>query len=515
MKKLKIDKKEILLFTVLFIFAICICFNFIIGYNCYDTYKMAEIGYTSYAKTLFLADGRPISSLYILIANFFRIPVEILYKISIVSGIALSIMMLMHFKKIIEVNSLNSKEKSHTNFQKVLLIILLFCMFFNFTYIDDMIFIEFPIMVFSIWFYILAANESICYKKYVKSTIFLTIAVFCYQATINVYFIMCAFFICLKDKKIDKNSILHFLKCIFLSVIPVVLNYIYIKGYSYFSNLSTNRLPTDYATIIKNIISFFLGYSKVIVNSINVLPKYFFTLCMISISLVLFYYFIKDREKYVDIYVKVILLFLIAILSCIPIGLVFPIMLIDTSGRLFWALGACLSLAYLLIYCCTELLTEEKNKLLLIIICIYFIFQNVGIYQCQFKYKQINNIDKEICDEIENKIASYEVENNLKVEIGYYRYVISSDEVAYNEKYKNLPIRQSYIMRALPLKPFFKFYENRNIELNYLGDEDFNNLLLETPKENTIEQEKSNWNLLKENLLITFRGNEVYIAIYI
>ena len=76
MKKIN---KDYLISAVLFIIIIIISWNFIKGFNSYDTYKMYQLGYVKYAKQLFLADGRIFSGFYILIAQLFNILEEDLY----------------------------------------------------------------------------------------------------------------------------------------------------------------------------------------------------------------------------------------------------------------------------------------------------------------------------------------------------------------------------------------------------------------------------------------------------
>lgn len=55
MKKIN---RDYLISGILFIIIIIICWNFVKGYNAYDTYKMYQLGYVEYAKQLFFADGR-------------------------------------------------------------------------------------------------------------------------------------------------------------------------------------------------------------------------------------------------------------------------------------------------------------------------------------------------------------------------------------------------------------------------------------------------------------------------
>ena len=57
MKKIN---KDYLISAVLFIIIIIISWNFIKGFNSYDTYKMYQLGYVKYAKQLFFCGWKNI-----------------------------------------------------------------------------------------------------------------------------------------------------------------------------------------------------------------------------------------------------------------------------------------------------------------------------------------------------------------------------------------------------------------------------------------------------------------------
>ena len=180
MKKIN---KDYLISAVLFIIIIIISWNFIKGFNSYDTYKMYQLGYVKYAKQLFLADGRIFSGFYILIAQLFNILEEDLYHFSIILCIIIVVGNIIYFKKLL----LKISDKKLNDY---LMSILAFITIFNFSYVDNMRFIEMPIIALSIFCYMIAAKKAVIDKKNMKSLVYLLIAVFMYQATINVFFIM-------------------------------------------------------------------------------------------------------------------------------------------------------------------------------------------------------------------------------------------------------------------------------------------------------------------------------------
>ena len=326
--------KDYLIATILFIITIIISWNFIKGFNSYDTYKMYQFGYLEYAKQLFFADGRIFSGLYILIANMFNIIQTDLYKISIILCIIIMIANVVYFKRLII--KISKKELSH-----YLIFILAFITIFNFTYVDNMRFIEMPIIALSIFLYIVAAKQVVIDNNHIKMLISLLIAIFMYQGTINVFFIMTVFLYLQKHQTINRKVILEIIKTLFLSMIPIIINYLYIKIYGILY-IDTQRAMTDFNALPKKFINCLNTLNNVLIYSKSTMPKFFYFFALLISIVLIFLLLLKYKEKKIfNAYITIVLLVIFAFLSCFPIILFFTIEDVDSSymaGRLFWAI---------------------------------------------------------------------------------------------------------------------------------------------------------------------------------
>lgn len=151
--------------------------------------------------------------------------------------------------------------------------ILAFITIFNFSYVDNMRFIEMPIIALSIFCYMIAAKKAVIDKKNMKSLVYLLIAVFMYQATINVFFIMTIFLLLQKYKTIDNQVILKAIKILALSIIPIIVNYLYMEIYgSLFvyterGMINIKMIPLKFIDSMLTLVNVFI-YSKVFCLSI-------------------------------------------------------------------------------------------------------------------------------------------------------------------------------------------------------------------------------------------------------
>lgn len=249
--------KENLVYIPIFIILIATCWHFINGFNTYDTYKMFDLGYETYAKSLFFADGRIFSGIYILIANSFHIFQTDLHKISICICICIVAYTIIYFKNIII--------KIYDKQINIYLIYLLsFITIFNFAYLDIMRFIEMPIIALSVLFYIIAAEEIVIKENNIKALIYLILAVFMYQGTINVFAIILLFLYMQKYKVLYIGNIKDLIKKSLICIIPILMNFMFIKIYGKLF-IHTDRIsvkPNRVFNMIYKVISDVLVYSK-------------------------------------------------------------------------------------------------------------------------------------------------------------------------------------------------------------------------------------------------------------
>ena len=288
MKKIN---RDYLISGILFIIIIIICWNFVKGYNAYDTYKMYQLGYVEYAKQLFFADGRIFSGFYILIAQLFNIFETDLYHFSIILCDIIIVGNIIYFKNLL----VKISDKKLNNY---LIFILAFITIFNFSFVDNMRFIEMPIISLSIFIYMIAAKKAVVDKKYTKCLIYLLIAIFMYQGTINVFFIMTIFLLLQKYKTINKQVIIQAFKILVLSMVPIIINYLYMKIYG---NLvvCTERTMINITMLPLKFIDSLINLCNVLIYSKSVMPEYFYFIMILINIILLFWILFKYNLRYI------------------------------------------------------------------------------------------------------------------------------------------------------------------------------------------------------------------------
>ena len=455
MKKIN---KEYLILAILGIITIIITWYFIQGFNSYDTYKMHSMGYVEYAKQLFFADGRIFSGIYILMANFFNIFETDLYRISIILCIPILIANVAYFKNLLTTIS-NKKLNLY------LIYILSFITIFNFTYVDNMRFIEMPIIALSIFLYMVSAKKAVIDKSIVKTIFTLLIAVFMYQGTINVFFIITLFLLLNKHKTLNRNVIKEYLKIILFSIIPIIINYVYMKIYGCLL-VYTNREFINFSIIPQKFVKSILTLINVLIYTKGIMPEnFYFLIILMTISLT-YLLILKNKGKYFNTYLNIIILIIMSFISCLPIIIGFNIDDMNDAfgcGRLFWAIGAIFGLIMIQLYLNTNIIENKwYRKLIYIVIVIYSVICYTGMHSIMQQSKLTNDIDKNICETIKENIENYESNTDYKVERLKVRVECSGEGIS--KRYENTRIKQSYILLSLPIEPFLEFYTGLHIE---------------------------------------------------
>ena len=461
MKKIN---RDYLISGILFIIIIIICWNFVKGYNAYDTYKMYQLGYVEYAKQLFFADGRIFSGFYILIAQLFNIFETDLYHFSIILCDIIIVGNIIYFKNLL----VKISDKKLNNY---LIFILAFITIFNFSFVDNMRFIEMPIISLSIFMYMIAAKKVVVDKKYIKCLIYLLIAIFMYQGTINVFFIMTIFLVLQKYKTINKQVIIQAFKILVLSMVPIIINYLYMKIYG---NLvvCTERTMINITMLPLKFIDSLINLCNVLIYSKSVMPEYFYFIMILINIILLFWILFKYKEKKIyDIYCSILVILIFSFLSCLPVILFFTIEDINSllSGRLFWAVGAVYGLMMILIYLNTDIIEKKTYKLIyIVLILIYAVVLYSGMNNVMKDDTETNDIDRNICFMIKENIELYEKNNNCKIEKLKIKVDVTTEGLV--KDYKEFNKKRSYILSNLPIGNLLDFYCGMKLDIQYIPE---------------------------------------------
>lgn len=285
-------KNDIIVFFGLFLFTLIIFSAYLTGHFATDTFRIINIGYKNYAINYSFLDGRIFMGIIGLLANNAQIPIMSYVIILQILSIIVSCIVVMTLKNIIlEYKKINNK------IGYFLLILICYYTIFNFTYIENMYFVECLVMSFSLLFYILSAKYVVKrdIKNYIKAVVMLFLGLISYQGTISAFFVFVLLFSILKEKNIKvilKNLIVSGI----IFIIGFLLNNICIIFIEKIFKIKQTR-GFDIFSILPNIAFLLDNYWKILNNSSHLYPKYLYIIFAIIISLIVVSKMIKNKTK--------------------------------------------------------------------------------------------------------------------------------------------------------------------------------------------------------------------------
>lgn len=402
------NKKNIVLFIIIFLISILIFLPWITGLMGGDDYKIAEMGYKTYIKEYSLNDGRVFSALLIYLYNIFNLKIEISTRVSLLLTVIVLTFFIMYLKVTIE-----TFKPSKTKLQKLIVTIISFLIVYNFMQIEVVYFIDAPLIVLSQLICVIIARI-ITQKnnKYILKAIMLSIfASFCYQGTIFIAIAYTFLFSILDKKNNWKNICANMVKTTVIVAGGIIINTVFIKIYGSIVGLQQNRVAISVERIISNI--------AYIINNLNSLIIYnfdFFTPGVFVITLILltiFFITMTIRQKQ-DI--KRIMFYFLIILVFFTCNEILPIVTLSSfgSGRLNILFSMIIGVVMLYSYGTLDF--ENRNKIILFLAELIYLFIIVYNYEkIMILQKQANKLDRIGIQEINKYVDEYEKNNNINV----------------------------------------------------------------------------------------------------
>lgn len=416
---MKINKRDIIIFLIMFAFTLIIFSGFITMHYATDTYNIFARGYVEYALTYSLNDGRPFMCLISLIANAFNMPITAyVITLSIIS-IFISCISVILLKNII----LNFKRVKN-KWPNILLLLICYVTIFNIMYLENLQFAECTVMAVSVLLYILAANTLIKKEKMylTKSFILVAIGELFYQGTIGFFVTLVFLFSILKEnnlKQCIKNIIISGIMC----VLSVGINLIQIRITGHFLGIRQVRMGSI-KNIFINIPYILNSMPEIVMFTVNMFPaRLFFMYIVVILSMFIIYMVNKENNK--DIIEKV---FWLAWLILITVACSFAINIFSLAGfngaRMLFALGSLTGVIMIYLFVNTKIF-EQSNifKIIMSVIIIsYFLIININYVVIINEHKKVNELTKNECLEIGKIIRNYEEksENIVKNIAVYY-----------------------------------------------------------------------------------------------
>ena len=277
---MKLNKKEVIEYIVLVAITCVIFFPFLQGHFATDTYNIANDGYKAYAMKFSLPDGRPFMALLGFLADFLHVNIKVYVLFSLVVAILVSCFTILKLKNIVQ------KYKEPKNvFSEITLILISYVTMFNFTYIENIYFVECIAMSISILLFMISADILVSQEKnkyLLKSIILNILGVLCYQGTIGIFFAYVILFSILKNSNSKKQVFYDLVKSVICAGIALFMNFIFMKIVKYYLHDTSSRLNIK---IIKNKL-FGIFISGSFLFTYDIFPQKVFYFYIIAITII-------------------------------------------------------------------------------------------------------------------------------------------------------------------------------------------------------------------------------------
>ena len=430
------------LFISLCVFSSIVYIQFIIGHYATDTYNIAYVGYDTYMKNWYLTDGRIFSAMFLFIMKLFNLSVESASTISLLFAIVItniSVMKIFNWtEKYVQIKNIK---------EKIILLIICYVIFWNFTYIENMYFLESSIMALSVLFYTMSAISLVEKNKYsfLKALMFAILGIISYQGTIGFLFILTALLTFIKNPKNYKANIVDIVKSGLIAGMAVIVDFAIVAIVDNLIGTKQTRL-SDFTRI-------FINIKDVLTETCNLYPENLFIIWIIALLAILFVYEIKNKDGLIKEKISVILKYILLVILAIFSSSVIYIISMSGfwAGRLRFAIGSLIGILFLYIATQTRLFFRKEAKektfvsdVTIVLLVIYFLTVVVFNVFFMYEHRQVNKLEKQESERILEYISKYEEETKNEVkkvqvitieceeEKAYYSQVAAHNVLTYN-----------------------------------------------------------------------------------
>lgn len=471
MKRVLKNKKDLIIFLIIFVITLIIFIPFLKVHYSTDSYGIANVGYKAYIINNSLRDGRIIMSVIGYIAELTNISIDSSIIILTILALITSCISVLLLKNIIL-----EYKKTNTNIIEIFVTIISYFTIFNFLFIENMLYVECFVMSLSILFYLMAAkiltNKNDKYYL-IKTMIFVSLGILSYQGTISMFLISLLVFSLIKNKDyklIIKDLILGGI----ITTFGICVQLLFIECSQRIFNIQQTRI-NDLKELQKNIIPILKNLPLILINTGFVYPKYLYIIFISIIELVIIIKAFKDKKLDYFLYNQLIIIFF-SIMFAIAISF------ISTSGfwnaRIRFSIGTTIGFLLLYLYYETDLLNNLKRRINLVILFIFAIYalsiiiNYIGIMNNTLK---VNDKDKKLAIEILQYVENYEKENRIKVDKLVIAKGKGDNKTYFKElKYKNSALSWSSMRTQWAIEGTLEMYTDK--EFNLIKDINHENL---------------------------------------
>ena len=402
-KRIK-DKNKLIVFSIVAVlfFGILVKMNYSV-----DTYLLFASENLGYIQE-YIKSGRIITALLFRASQFFRLQPEIMYTVSFVIGIICTTFSMYTLNNIL-------KKYIKNNILNTILSIMIIINPFS---IELWLFIEMGIMMLSILACVIAFKHFDKYleeqnkKQILLSIIFMTIAMFSYQGTVAIFMALSTISIIYHSKTI-KEGLKNTAWSLIIYAIPTLINFLIIMI------IGNNRVGGDSNLLAK--IEFILVATKErLFNGFGLYPNVIFLLIHIYAFAIVISNILISKEglkQKLNNLLKLLYVVLVTwgftVITIIPQNVDSLVMYPRTS----YAYGSIIGIIFAFSSMCINNNEKEKyiSKIIIAISIILLLIQFIQFNIIAINRYNVNNIDKNIILEIDEKISQYEKETGIEI----------------------------------------------------------------------------------------------------
>ena len=456
-------KKNAIIFVIIFIISIAIFFPLLLGNLIGDDYLISSIGYIDYIKNYSLNDGRIFCTILPIIFNALHIPIFTGKIIALMITLAIASLTVVKLKNIID-----KYKKSNGIKQSILVTLISFATIYNFLFIDEIFYIEAPVIVSSILLFIIAANILVTNNKksLIKSLLLVVIASFCYQGTILVFFAMSFLFSILKNKDDVKRVFIDLFKCICIAGIATIMNFAFIKIYGKVNNINSRAININ--KIKRNIAIIFENADLLLIKNFNFYYEGMFLGIVITIIVTTLIYATKNDLKN-SIIIKMACIIVLFIISSSAMYVV--IFSSFYAGRTRIPLGMLIGALLIFIYVETKIFEDNKTfKYFCVVVLLFYIITVLTYFEkIIISKKQSDKLNIDSANKIIEYVHEYESDTGIEVtnitELALINYSKEINKYLY-KMHANLPFSDTNLINMRSASSMVNYYSDKKYE-NY------------------------------------------------
>ena len=486
------NQKTILLFVIIFVVSLIMCFAFLQPHYTHDTYKIIYDGYEYYSMDKFLKEARPFTAILTMIAGIINLPIEYYSIISfIIALFLLSASVVIVYKMFAKKFTVNNSLKN------IIIVLISYILIFNYLAIEHIYFLECCIMSLGVVLSTIAAKVIIDEEKnkYIKAFLLIVVAVFCYQGSIAIFPIIVLTYKMLFETNCAKENIKVIISITLTYGIAMLLTILFSKFI-----MSGSRIQIFASTFDFNNLTFWL--KELIINSLGVIPPYVnLAIIIVTLAFITLCKNINAKEKIIYI-----LKYLFVIFAAIGICLA-PILFgsgLDLTPRMCMAYGSTIGVSLFVGVFLTERLNSKTINTIFYIITIIIFLLNFLLYVILTnQHILVNKKKKKNCEKIGNLLEKYEKDTGKKVTILSAIQIIDISEknLYYNGTIYAGAITQK-ALNSFAIREAISFYLKRHFAFGGITDEKFDNFF-----------NGKNWTEFSEEQVV-FEDSVMYFCAY-